>query len=343
MKQNPIVSVLMPVYNGEKYLSEAIESVLNQTFTDYEFIIINDGSTDRSKQIILRYIKNEKRIRLLENEKNLGLVQTLNKGLELARGVYIARMDADDICHQDRFLKQVRYMNNYPEVAICGTSYQTFGAKKATYILPVEHDAIKVGLIFGPSICHPSVFIRSSFIKSSGLQYLSETFPAEDYKIWVNTAKLEHLHNLSEVLLFYREHELQISTENKQWQKKQTDKIRLEVLDWLYSGFSEEQKQFHINVFIPKIITNKQDLKSFSNWSQKLMASNKELKNFSTTLLKRNLKNHLRVATLKWIQKNYFAGCTYNIRRLLVYWRSGLILKVSLKQNLKIFIKSTIG
>ena len=119
------VTVLMPVYNGEMYLREAIDSILHQTFTDFEFLIINDGSTDNSETIILSY--DDSRIRYEKNDSNLKLIATLNKGIELAKGKYIVRMDADDISIPDRIEKQVAFLEKNPDVGICGSWFTAFG------------------------------------------------------------------------------------------------------------------------------------------------------------------------------------------------------------------------
>lgn len=333
----------MPVYNGEKYLHEALDSILGQTYTDFELIIINDGSSDKTEKIILEYTKRDARIKYIQNEVNLGLVPTLNKGLGIARGDYIARMDADDICHPERLQKQIDFMKKNPNIMICGTSYKSIGAKNNTHILPEKHEEIKVGQLFGPCICHPSVFIRSSFLKKADLRYYPDTFPAEDYKLWVLAAKVGQLHNLQEVLLYYREHAAQISTENKHWQKEQTDKIRLEMLDWLYPGFSNEEKQYHINFFVPSVINTKEDFKPFKKWISKLVNTNYENGNFNKTSLKRRLKYHLKITTLRWVQAYYFKHEVSNFNRLIPYWRSGFLLKVSLRQNIKFILQSIPG
>ena len=120
----PRVSVVMPAYNAEKYIGEAIDSILNQTFTDFEFIIIDDGSSDRTADIVKSY--SDPRIRLLANERNSGIVASLNRGIQKATGKYIARMDADDYSRLDRIKKQVDFLDNHPEVIALGTSFSTF-------------------------------------------------------------------------------------------------------------------------------------------------------------------------------------------------------------------------
>ncbi|MDT8394529.1 MAG: glycosyltransferase family 2 protein [Bacteroidales bacterium] len=334
------VSVLMPVYNGEKYLTEAIESVLKQTYIDFEFLAINDGSTDGTEAIIREYARKDSRVRYIANEKNLGLVEALNRGLAIAGGKYIARMDADDVCHPERFEKQVNFLETHPEVTVCGTSYKCFGAKDTTHMLPVEHEAIKASLIFGSVICHPSVFFRNSYLRKEKLRYLQETFPAEDYKIWVMAAKSGRLHNIPEVLLYYREHPAQISTVNDRWQKAQTDKIRLEMLDWLYTGFSDKNKQYHLEKFVPGKIEIKADLKDYRLWIERLMAANQQTGNFSEKALKHMLKNQFKQVVLRWVHQHYFANKNYNLKNLIKYLGSGLAISLSPKQNLKILLKS---
>jgi glycosyltransferase involved in cell wall biosynthesis len=334
------ITVLLPVYNGEKHLDEAIDSVLSQSYSEFEFLIINDGSFDNTDNIIRKYAESDPRIRYIENEKNLGLVESLNRGLGLARGKYIARMDADDICHPERFQKQIDFMESHPEIAICGTSFQSFGSSNTTHIYPRDHEAIKAGLLFGSCICHPSVFMRTDFIKEYEINYLKETFPAEDYKIWVKAAKNGQLHNLPDILLQYREHETQISSENKQWQKEQTDKIRIEMLEWLYPGFKDEEIKYHLDVFVPSRISSREDVKTFKTWMNRLIESNNTEGNFNGSYLNKKLKTHLKTAILRWAHTQYFGDNEYSIQKCLLYFRSGPWLSISPRQNLKILLKS---
>ena len=127
----PKISVIMPAYNAEQYISEAIESILGQTFADFEFIIIDDGSSDSTSGIIASY--KDSRIRYFRNEKNLGIVGALNRGLALAAGEYIARMDADDISLPERFQTQCAYMEKHPDVGVCGTAIKVFGKNMEEY------------------------------------------------------------------------------------------------------------------------------------------------------------------------------------------------------------------
>jgi glycosyltransferase involved in cell wall biosynthesis len=196
------VTVLMPVHNGEKDLREAIESILRQTHRAFEFLIINDGSTDRSVEIIQSY--RDPRIRVVHNDKNLGLILTLNKGMALAGGEYIVRMDCDDVSLPGRIQKQVHYMDKNPEVGISGTWVQMMGAGKRTIRYPIEHDSIRCNLLFYSPLAHPSVILRKDMMERHGLSYDTSYARAEDYELWVRAGKFVKLGNLGEPLLNYR-------------------------------------------------------------------------------------------------------------------------------------------
>jgi len=196
----------MPAYNAEKYLREAIDSILSQTFADFEFIIINDGSTDSTKDIIQSY--NDPRIVYLENEKNSGICITLNKGLDAARGKYIARMDADDISLPERLARQVEYMDANPEIGALGTDIEIFGDGICPYVFHQLHtpEECKAGLIFNSCFAHPTVIMRHSVLETNGLRYNDNYRGLEDYELWWQIGKYAELNNLKKPLLKYRHH-----------------------------------------------------------------------------------------------------------------------------------------
>lgn len=202
----PTVSVIMPAYNAEKYLREAIDSILAQTYTDFEFIIINDGSTDRTREIILSY--DDPRIIYLENEHNSGICITLNRGLDAARGRYIARMDADDISLPQRFAKQVAYLDAHPEVGVLGTDIEVFGEDIATYTFTQLHtpEECQAGLLFNSCFAHPTVMMRKTVLDANNLRYNDNFRGLEDYELWWQTSKYTKLNNLAAPLLRYRHH-----------------------------------------------------------------------------------------------------------------------------------------
>lgn len=199
---NPKVTVLMPVYNGEKYLAEAITSILTQTYVNFELLIINDGSRDRSVEIIHSY--EDPRIRLIHNEQNLGLVTTLNKGMDLAQGEYIARMDQDDISMPNRLAKQLFYLEQYPDVGMCGTWIQVFGIGNYVEKYPTDHASIKASLLFYNALAHPTVMMRKKMFDRFNLRYDIDYLHAEDYELWQRCSNCFEIVNLGEVLLKYR-------------------------------------------------------------------------------------------------------------------------------------------
>jgi glycosyltransferase involved in cell wall biosynthesis len=221
----PTVSVLMCVFNGEKYLREAIDSILCQTFTDFEFIIINDKSTDRSVDIIRSYA--DPRIRLYSNESNIGLTKSLNKGIDLAKGKYIARMDADDISLPDRLATQVEFMESNPHIGVCGTWFELFGDSNSIVSHPINHDEIILKFFNQNAIGHPTVIIKTSVLHEN--RYNEQYITTQDYELWTRLAISGFkFHNIPSVLLRYRWHNQNISKEKAHITTKNTkEAIRL--------------------------------------------------------------------------------------------------------------------
>lgn len=206
----PRVSVVMAVYNGERYLREAIESVLAQTFTDFEFIIIDDGSTDASVSVINSY--DDPRIRLLRNASNTGLTASLNKGLDAARGDYIARMDADDVCLPARLARQVAFMDAHTEVAASGTWAKDIDGEGRITTLrraPVGQQLEDEFWRLSP-IIHPSAMIRAAHLGE--LRYDPNVRYAQDFDLWLRLRVEYQLSNVPEYLLLYRVHGESITT-----------------------------------------------------------------------------------------------------------------------------------
>lgn len=212
----PKVSVVMPVYNGGKYLQAAIKSILNQTFTDFEFIIIDDGSTDITKTVLEHHQEIDERI-CVYHQENFGLIASLNKGFQLAKGKYIARMDADDISLPKRLAKQVAFMDANPEIGVCGTWLKTIG-EIAGYVekYPTDCKIIKTWLLFNSALAHPSVMIRKELFIKNNLSYNNSHLHCEDYGLWVESSKYFQMANIAEILLFYRYHSHQVTQRHSQ-------------------------------------------------------------------------------------------------------------------------------
>ena len=171
---NPKVTVLMSVYNRSKYLREAIDSILSQTLMSFEFIIIDDGSTDGTWDILTEYADQDQRIALVQNRKNLGLSQSLNKGLVLAQGNYIARQDADDVSMLERLAAQIGYFEQQPRVGLLGTGYYTInsqGQQRAVHLHPETDTEIRWQMLFHNAFCHSSVMFHREFLNRESLFY----------------------------------------------------------------------------------------------------------------------------------------------------------------------------
>ena len=201
----PKVSVIMPVYNGAKHIREAIDSVLAQTFQDWDFWIINEfGSNDGSAEIVSEYAQTDERFHLVQNQARLGLAESLNTGFRLAQGTYFARLDADDTAHPERFARQVALMENHPEVGICGTWQHHFGPNEDwVHCPPASADKCRARLLFNCDLCHSTLMLRREVVLEHQLFY-DNSFGAEDYELWCRAVWVTDIVNIPEVLGEYR-------------------------------------------------------------------------------------------------------------------------------------------
>lgn len=201
------VTILLPAYNAALYLRDSLDSIMRQAFKDFDVLLIDDGSMDDTSKIAIEYSNIDRRIKYYKNEKNIGLIKTLNKGLSLAKGEYIVRMDADDIMFDDRLYKQVKYMDSNPECFVCGGQMEYIGGLTGMApILPQKYeDLLYLSLINCP-LYHPTTIIRNSAIKQFGLKYNNSYKHAEDYKFWSDIifSHPNSIANIKDVVLFYR-------------------------------------------------------------------------------------------------------------------------------------------
>lgn len=211
-----LVSIVLPVYNCEKYIAEAIESVLDQTYHNIELIIIDDCSTDRSPLVINQF--NDDRIRLLRNSQNRGIVYSLNLGFSVANGKYIARMDGDDICDHYRIEKQHSFMKDHPEVIIASCWFELFGARSGIVKFHTDDAHIRSELLFYNHFLHPGYFIDREKLLESGVTYREDYKYAEDYDFLERAGKYGSLANIPDVLMKYRVHDQQTSSLQKEKQ-----------------------------------------------------------------------------------------------------------------------------
>ena len=226
-ESNPLVSVVMPAYNTENTIVTAIESILEQSYTNLELVIINDGSEDSTLEKIQSI--NDPRITLITIEKNAGIVASLNAGLSSARGEYIARMDADDFSRKTRLASQVEFLNSNAGVGVCGTAYQKFTERIGdgpAVQHPTDHQEIMDNFLLGRCvISHPTAMIRGELLNSE-IKYQESFTYCEDFYLWFKLSKVTRFANLKEVLLDYRISSGAISIKNRDIQSRLTKEIQ---------------------------------------------------------------------------------------------------------------------
>lgn len=225
----PLLCVVMPVYNGEKFLAQAVESILAQTFRDFELIAIDDGSTDRSHDILAAYQQRDSRIKIHRQPRNLGLVEALNTGCRIATGEFIARMDADDISLPERFEKQLQFMEAHPEVGVLGTWIDYIDEDSTLHRRywhpPISPKFIRWGFLFGPSLAHPTWMIRRQIGEQIGFY---RPVKVEDYDFLTRASQITEIANIPETLLHYRFWSQSKSTVNAKTEAPTSAKIMVE-------------------------------------------------------------------------------------------------------------------
>lgn len=269
------VTIVLPVFNGEEYLAETIGSILGQTYKDFEFLIIDDGSTDHSLEIIKSY--RDPRIRVLINPERLKLSGALNRGLDEAQGVYIARMDADDIALPNRLQKQVEFLDKHPEVGVCGTSIEVFGkTKKRNDIYPKTTEDIRSYALFDCPFCHPTVMIRRELLDAHQLRYDGSYYPTEDYELWSRAIELFPSVNLEDILLRYRIHEKSMTGADWNEMDRQAARVIKPRLLQLGLSATEEDLQFHRNIGRGRSVSlqNLDEINRAEVWLHELMNKN---------------------------------------------------------------------
>jgi len=261
----------MPVYNVAPYIEESINSILQQSYTDFEFIIIDDGSTDGTLEKI--YSFQDSRIKVIAHQTNMGLVASLNEGISISSGKYIARMDGDDYSLPRRLERQVSFMEVHPHVGVCGGQALYLGTNQIT-TKPFAHEDIKCWQLFHCTFVHPSVIIRKSVLETHGIRYLPYIH-AEDYEIWNRLAEVTELVNLPDLLVHYRLHAGQVSTLHRIQQDQYAEAIRRNQLRRLGIEPTDEEYQIHMDFALYKIRVH--DPVHYSQalaWAHKILEGN---------------------------------------------------------------------
>ena len=244
----PRVSVVLCVYNQAAYVAEAIASILGQTLTDLELIVVDDGSTDSSPEVIHRFT--DPRIRYVRNERNLGHASSLNRGVALARGRYLAIMDSDDISLPERLARQVDFLDAHPDVAMCGSWVETFGARMEVRRFPTEPAVLAVSLLLCCPFSTPTVMLRREAMLPEGFDPRGLAF---DYAYWVEVANRAPVANLPEVLLKYRLHAGQVTVTRRAAQLAGTRLVLRRQLEGLLGEVSEAELDALMYVFVNEV------------------------------------------------------------------------------------------
>jgi len=247
MSVDPVVTVLMPLYNGAPFVQQSVESILTQSFRDFEFLIIDDGSSDDGPEIVAGI--EDKRIVLGRKPHNMGVAATLNRGLAMARGKYVARMDADDISLPDRLERQVLFMDSHPEVGISGGWVRFFGEGPAYSLRhPCPPASLRCYALFENPLCHMTVIMRRDMVETHRLRYDGRYSRSEDYELWSRALQLFQLANLDRILVRARQHHASATLANWPEMALQTEQIQAKLLETLGITPSQEERRLHHQV-----------------------------------------------------------------------------------------------
>lgn len=333
----PRVTVLMPTYNVAPWVDEAIQSVLRQTFKDFDLLVVDDASSDDT----LAHVRaiNDPRIRIVAFPNNVGLADNLNRGLDLIDTELVARMDGDDIAEPDWLETGIKVLDSHPEVGVCSFGFQFFGTKTSLVRFPEGNEDSKVQMLFGCTVIVP-VLRRSVFVENN-LHYSTAAFPAEDYMMWSNVYRVTQVYNVQRTLFHYRTHETQISTSKRQAQIEKSNAVRLRMLDWLNEGFSDEEKRYFLEVFVPCVVKGKTSVEELKQFAVLLVNRNTQ-GHYENEALRRKFQSHIALGALDYVEHTCFE-IKYSMNGFWDVVKSGLYRELPKKNRRKLFIKSLVG
>lgn len=342
--KDPLVSVVMSVYNGQITLNETIVSVLSQTLENFEFILIDDGSTDGSLEVLKEYKIKDPRVLIIQNDVNLGLAASLNKGIQIAKGKYIARIDADDICLPERFEKQVRFLEQNPSILFLGSNV-TLIDDGGNPIREIQYETdpneLRWNMLFGTSgiIAHPSAMIRAQVFREGGLYKLTKS--SQDLELWsryINNSPLP-VYNLQESLVKYRWHKNSFSVKFAEMQYQISNQIRLDTLNNLFSQKYDLQTVEAFRTLTPESyfvsIGDKKNL--IKNWFEIWQQFEKKFKLSTADMKPKYEQLYFRIKN--WVAiRNYANNDVLRLRdliQLIGFWKTLDLLKFKIKFYLK--------
>jgi glycosyltransferase involved in cell wall biosynthesis len=329
-----LLTVLMSVKNGESYLREAVESILNQTYKDFEFLIIDNASIDCSCDIVRSF--NDSRIRLIELEQDIGQVRALNKGLDMIKTRYVARMYSDDISMPERFEKQLKFMENNPGVGVCGTNTIAFDENRSyKWNKPRGANYVKARLLLGCCLAHPSVIIRKVLLDKFNLRYDEKIGFSEDWELWIRASYYFAIDNIPRYLLKYRIHGESVSLKNIDARKK-TDEILIQKALKPLGLNDHPDSLIHKEIAFATTFNSKNRdidfIERVQKWIILLIKTNKKSGTYDEKSLKKALK------------KRFFQVLNLNTQLkqvgLKIYFKEHLVFYSGFISSVKYFIKS---
>ncbi len=271
-EKKPLVSVVIAAYNASRFIKDAIDSVLNQTYSNLEIIVVEDGSVDNTLAVLQSF--SDVRIKLLLNNKNQGLIYSLNKGLQYAKGEYIARFDADDICRPNRIESQLSFFLS-SQADIIGCDIERFGTIKGTAKFPHSDAEIKIHMLFNNPMVHPAIFFHRELIDKGLFRYDEKWKHVEDYELWVRLMDQCRFANIPKVLLKYRTSSQSVCFQNSDEQDLKSDLIRQAVLHKILPGYSctDLEKKWLKN---SNAVKGRQNLAAITGFIKNLVTGNKD-------------------------------------------------------------------
>jgi hypothetical protein len=313
----PRVSVVMGVRNGERFIRRAIESILGQTLADFEFIIIDDASTDRTGDICRAYASRDSRIRLLSNEVNLGLAASLNRGIRESSGVYIARMDADDASRPERLMLQADFLDMNPAIGICG-GYICYhkGERSSIKRFYTDHEWLAAQLLFQPCFSHPTVMFCREQVLRLGLLYDESFVTTQDYDLWTRIIGPIQGANMPIVLLDYYCHDEQATAEKYDKMIMYCRRIQCGLLQRLMPECNEDELTLHGRIGIPHDLFTPAELDQAQMWLIRLIRANAMVSRYDEAFM-------LRVCFDMWRGVCY-QSAAHGWLTFLQYWQSPL-------------------
>ncbi len=298
MTHEPLISVVMATYNGESFIAEAIQSVLDQSFRDFEFIIVNDGSTDGTEQIIKEF--RDDRIVYFKKELNSGIADSLNLGIAKASGTYIARMDDDDVCKPQRFERQLEVFNQYDNLVFCGSAATNKDGK--CLVTPEKHQDILLKLLFSNPIFHPTALIlRTSLMEEA---YNPSAVPSEDYDLWSRLIFKGQFYQIQEPLLYVRLHQTSVTANRRKEQLIRSVLIAQRIYDTLGLISNPQKDKLLIAYTIHDYNISAVGLRSLIHWFINLKANNKKLELFDEVSFNDEANKHLKRFIVSYFLNN---------------------------------------